>query len=384
MGRAPCCDKDNVKRGPWSPEEDSKLKEYIEKYGTGANWISLPQKVGLRRCGKSCRLRWLNYLRPNLKHGGFSEEEDNIICSLYTSIGSRWSIIAAQLPGRTDNDIKNYWNTKLKNKLLGKGKDRQTRRLAAAKQKSKDMQSYATSGANPNPSIYGPQHQPGGIDKHTNINMNGPYCNFGPEINSQLFEQNCGATITESSSSSGPATFQLNGQQVQLDQELADHNSSLRKLLQRLEGTVVDHHNSSNMTMINTSSPIQASDCINTSEIMHSIAYNQYNSDAVSQISYETAASSVLMFGGHMENHTKLENPSAAFTQNDNLLFFPSSTSPEGGNYESAWMNTFSAENNLGASGFSTGLNDLILYNNISPVQQRDACNYDCGSISIY
>ncbi|XP_072953391.1 transcription factor MYB36-like [Typha angustifolia] len=123
MGRAPCCDKANVKKGPWSPEEDARLKAYIEEHGTGGNWIALPHKIGLKRCGKSCRLRWLNYLRPNIKHGGFSEEEDHIICSLYISIGSRWSIIAAQLPGRTDNDIKNYWNTKLKKKLLGKRRD---------------------------------------------------------------------------------------------------------------------------------------------------------------------------------------------------------------------------------------------------------------------
>ncbi|KAL4334078.1 hypothetical protein GQ457_07G033790 [Hibiscus cannabinus] len=119
MGRAPCCDKANVKKGPWSTEEDSKLKDYIEKYGTGGNWIALPQKAGLKRCGKSCRLRWLNYLRPNIKHGDFTDEEDRVICSLFSSIGSRWSIIAAQLPGRTDNDIKNYWNTKLKKKLMG-------------------------------------------------------------------------------------------------------------------------------------------------------------------------------------------------------------------------------------------------------------------------
>ncbi|XP_050204920.1 transcription factor RAX3-like [Mercurialis annua] len=130
MGRAPCCDKANVKKGPWSPEEDAKLKDYIDNNGTGGNWIALPQKIGLKRCGKSCRLRWLNYLRPNIKHGGFSEEEDNFICSLYISIGSRWSIIAAQLPGRTDNDIKNYWNTRLKKKLLGKQrKQQQARRI---------------------------------------------------------------------------------------------------------------------------------------------------------------------------------------------------------------------------------------------------------------
>ncbi|KAJ1442756.1 SANT/Myb domain [Sesbania bispinosa] len=118
MGRAPCCDKANVKRGPWSPEEDATLKSYLETHGTGGNWIALPRKAGLRRCGKSCRLRWLNYLRPDIKHGGFTEEEDNIICTLYTQMGSRWSAIASQLPGRTDNDVKNYWNTKLKKKMM--------------------------------------------------------------------------------------------------------------------------------------------------------------------------------------------------------------------------------------------------------------------------
>ncbi|PKA57217.1 Transcription factor RAX2 [Apostasia shenzhenica] len=121
MGRAPCCDKANVKRGPWSPEEDAALRRYVQLHGTGGNWIALPQKAGLKRCGKSCRLRWLNYLRPDIKHGGFTEEEDSIIFSLYKSIGSRWSVIASKLPGRTDNDVKNYWNTKLKKKIIAAG-----------------------------------------------------------------------------------------------------------------------------------------------------------------------------------------------------------------------------------------------------------------------
>ncbi|KAK3018460.1 hypothetical protein RJ639_004277, partial [Escallonia herrerae] len=128
MGRAPCCDKAKVKRGPWSPEEDNTLKTYLAKYGTGGNWIALPHKAGLKRCGKSCRLRWLNYLRPDIKHGGFTEEEDNTILTLYSNIGSRLVVHStssffiiligpSHLKGRTDNDVKNYWNTKLKKKM---------------------------------------------------------------------------------------------------------------------------------------------------------------------------------------------------------------------------------------------------------------------------
>ncbi|CAN6339231.1 unnamed protein product [Urochloa humidicola] len=120
MGRSPCCDKASVKRGPWSEEEDARLRSYMERHGGAAagGWMALPREAGLRRCGKSCRLRWLNYLRPGVRHGGFSPEEDRLICALYAAVGSRWSLIAAHLPGRTDNGVKNYWNTRLKKKIM--------------------------------------------------------------------------------------------------------------------------------------------------------------------------------------------------------------------------------------------------------------------------
>ncbi|CAM8912686.1 unnamed protein product [Rhodiola kirilowii] len=112
----------SVKKGVWSPEEDAKMMAYVSKNGTG-NWTAVPKKAGLRRCGKSCRLRWNNYLRPDLKHDNFSPQEEELIIKLHGAIGTRWSIIAQQLPGRTDNDVKNYWNSKLKKKLHDMGID---------------------------------------------------------------------------------------------------------------------------------------------------------------------------------------------------------------------------------------------------------------------
>ncbi|KAJ7974206.1 MYB transcription factor [Quillaja saponaria] len=117
MGRAPCCDKDGVRKGAWTPEEDQVLAEYINKNGYGS-WRTLPKLAGLLRCGKSCRLRWINYLRPNIKRGPFSTEEENTIIQLHGMLGNRWAAIASQVPGRTDNEIKNHWNTYLKKRLL--------------------------------------------------------------------------------------------------------------------------------------------------------------------------------------------------------------------------------------------------------------------------
>ncbi|KAL3636227.1 hypothetical protein CASFOL_020774 [Castilleja foliolosa] len=122
MGRAPCCDKMGLKKGPWTPDEDRKLLAYIHQHGHG-NWHAIPSKAGLKRCGKSCRLRWANYLRPDIKRGKFSLQEDEIIIQLHSLLGNRWSTIAAHLPNRTDNEIKNYWNTHLKKRLTNMGID---------------------------------------------------------------------------------------------------------------------------------------------------------------------------------------------------------------------------------------------------------------------
>ncbi|KAI7752826.1 hypothetical protein M8C21_010906 [Ambrosia artemisiifolia] len=117
MGRAPCCSKVGLHRGAWSDEEDKLLTQYIQTHGEG-QWRSMPSKAGLLRCGKSCRLRWMNYLRPGIKRGNFTPDEDDHIIRLHSIHGSRWSFIASELSGRTDNEIKNYWNSHLKRKLV--------------------------------------------------------------------------------------------------------------------------------------------------------------------------------------------------------------------------------------------------------------------------
>ncbi|KAI4387638.1 hypothetical protein MLD38_000057 [Melastoma candidum] len=128
--RKPCCDKEETNKGAWSKQEDQKLIDYIRSHGEGS-WRSLPKAAGLQRCGKSCRLRWINYLRPDIKRGNFAQDEEDLIIKLHALLGNRWSLIAGRLPGRTDNEVKNYWNSHIRKKLVSMGIDPSNHKLGS-------------------------------------------------------------------------------------------------------------------------------------------------------------------------------------------------------------------------------------------------------------
>ncbi|XP_044481060.1 transcription repressor MYB5-like [Mangifera indica] len=154
--KTPCCSKVGIKKGPWTPEEDEILSDYIKREGEG-RWRTLPKRAGLLRCGKSCRLRWMNYLRPCVKRGRIAPDEEDLILRLHRLLGNRWSLIAGRIPGRTDNEIKNYWNTHLSKKLISQGIDPRTHKPLNPLPSSSDIISNndhhlaSTSNPNPNP-----------------------------------------------------------------------------------------------------------------------------------------------------------------------------------------------------------------------------------------
>ncbi|KAK4836065.1 hypothetical protein QYF36_018080 [Acer negundo] len=121
-----------LRRGAWTEEEDKLLRKCIEIYGEG-KWHQVPLRAGLNRCRKSCRLRWLNYLKPNINRGEFQPDEVDLMVRLHKLLGNRWSLIAGRLPGRTSNDVKNYWNTRMKKKLAISTKEEITKKQKITK-----------------------------------------------------------------------------------------------------------------------------------------------------------------------------------------------------------------------------------------------------------
>ncbi|XP_059633206.1 transcription factor MYB1-like isoform X2 [Cornus florida] len=143
MGRMPCCAKVGLERGAWTAQEDRILSNYIKIHGEG-KWRDLPQRAGLNRCCKSCRLRWLNYLRPDIKRGNITEEEEDLIIRLHNLLGNRWALIAGRLPGRTDNEIKNYWNTNLRKRMQGQKNQNSTKQQLNNLKKKEAMGKYSS------------------------------------------------------------------------------------------------------------------------------------------------------------------------------------------------------------------------------------------------
>ncbi|KAK3220339.1 hypothetical protein Dsin_014309 [Dipteronia sinensis] len=127
--------KREVNKGAWTAEEDRKLGEVIEIQGP-KKWKTIAVKAGLNRCGKSCRLRWMNYLRPNIKRGNISDQEEDLILRLHKLLGNRWSLIAGRLPGRTDNEIKNYWNSHLSKKMNKKKSEKKQTGASLTREKT--------------------------------------------------------------------------------------------------------------------------------------------------------------------------------------------------------------------------------------------------------
>ncbi|KAK2995270.1 hypothetical protein RJ640_015551, partial [Escallonia rubra] len=110
---------EEIRKGPWTEHEDVQLVFYVNLFGD-RRWDFIAKVSGLKRTGKSCRLRWVNYLHPGLKRGKMTPHEERLVLELHSKWGNRWSRIARKLPGRTDNEIKNYWRTHMRKKAQEK------------------------------------------------------------------------------------------------------------------------------------------------------------------------------------------------------------------------------------------------------------------------
>ncbi|KAL9235278.1 hypothetical protein vseg_010051 [Gypsophila vaccaria] len=126
-------------KGPWTEQEDVQLVCFVGLFGD-RRWDFIAKVSGLKRTGKSCRLRWVNYLHPGLKRGKMTPHEEKLVLELHSQWGNRWSRIARRLPGRTDNEIKNYWRTYMRKQAQEKKQE-----ISPSSSSSSSQNSYSSS-----------------------------------------------------------------------------------------------------------------------------------------------------------------------------------------------------------------------------------------------
>ncbi|CAN8260059.1 unnamed protein product [Cochlearia groenlandica] len=184
--------KPKLRKGLWSPDEDEKLMRYMLTSGQGC-WSDIARNAGLLRCGKSCRLRWINYLRPDLKRGSFSPQEEDLIFHLHSILGNRWSQIATRLPGRTDNEIKNFWNSTLKKRLKNNNNNNNNNTSSGSSPNNSNSNSldprdqhHVDMGVKPNPTIDGYHQDDDMMIVGNTMGMDTSSFNFSPMVSTNV------------------------------------------------------------------------------------------------------------------------------------------------------------------------------------------------------